>query len=129
MKRVDFLKMLVGLPIVGTIAAKRLQKTERRPRYLLNKFYVAGFQYYEGTAVIGDIQRGDSLRLTADTANYYDKFAVKITRKGTMLGHVPRTDNKHISRLLQQGIKLRCKVAHANPDRETWKMLKVSVYL
>jgi hypothetical protein len=129
MERVDFLNMLVGLPLVGTIAARRLQKTEQRPRYLLNKFYVAGFQYYKGPSIIGDIHPGELLRLVSEPSNNYDKFAVKIIRGGTMLGHVPRTDNKHISRLLQQNIDLHCRVAQVNPDWETWEMLKVKIYL
>jgi hypothetical protein len=129
MERIDFLKFMVELPFVGSIAAKGLQKAKRRPRYLLNKFYVAGFQYYEGTSIIGDIQPGESLQLTADSDNYYDPFAVKIIRNGAMLGHVPRSDNKHISRLLQQHIRLACKVAQVHPKEETWKMLKVHIYL
>jgi hypothetical protein len=75
------------------------------------------------------VQPGEKLDLTADPDNPFDRFAVKITRKGTMLGHVPRTDNKHISRLLRQEINLRCVVAEVNPERETWKMLKVELYL
>jgi hypothetical protein len=130
MERIDFLKNVLGLPFgIGTIAAKKLQKTEQAPRCLLNKFYVAGFQYYKGPSIIGTIKTGETLKLIAGRENYYDQFAVKIMRKGLMLGHVPRTDNKHISRLLQQNIKLCCKVAQVNPDRETWQMLKVRIYL
>lgn len=64
-----------------------------------------------------------------EPGNEYDRFAVKIYRKGTMLGHIPRTDNKHISRLLQQNVELHCAVTEVNPARETWEMLRVEVYL
>jgi hypothetical protein len=129
MERIGFLKTLMGLPLVGAFAAKKLQKTKQRSEYLLNKFYIAGFQYYGGASIITEIKKDETLKLIVDSENSHDKFAVKVYREKQMLGHIPRTDNKHISRLLQQDVKLCCKVAQVNPDKETWEMLKVKIYL
>ncbi|HEX6983606.1 MAG TPA: HIRAN domain-containing protein [Balneolaceae bacterium] len=126
MDRKRFLKFLLGLPF-GPLLAQKIQQKEHR--YLLNKFYVAGFQYYSGPSLMGEIETGEELNLITAPGNYYDKFAVEIHRKDMLLGHIPRTDNKHISRLLQQDVKLSCVVTEVNPDRETWKMLKVEIYL
>ncbi len=129
MKRITFLKSLLGLPFFGHELAQKLTSREKGPQYLLNKFYVAGFQYYSGPTFINQMQRGEELQLNAKSYNEYDRFAVEIWRNGTMLGHVPRTENKHISRLLQQKVDLYCFVSEVNPERETWKMLQVEIYL
>ncbi|MBN2731941.1 MAG: HIRAN domain-containing protein, partial [Balneolaceae bacterium] len=93
------------------------------------KFYVAGFQYYDGPSFIEDIQAGEQLKLVAQPDNKYDKFAVAIYWKNSMIGHVPRTDNKHLSRLLRQQVGLLCEVIVVKPQKETWNMVKVAVYL
>lgn len=128
MKRNSFLKILLSLPF-GGFWARQFQSVSEGPTYLLNKFYVAGFQYYEGPSVISEIQPGETLKLAVDPDNDYDKFAVAIYRNEVMLGHVPRSDNKHISRLLQQQVMLHCRVRAVNPGRETWEMLNVSIHL
>lgn len=128
MKRNIFLKALFGLPF-GGILARQFQSESGRPKFLLNKFYVAGFQYYEGPSFIHEIEVGEQLILVVYPDNKYDKFAVEVYRNDIMLGHVPRTDNKHISRLLQQNVSLFCKVIEANPDQEPWNMLKVEIWL
>jgi hypothetical protein len=109
--------------------ASKLKEGSPDGKYLLDKFYVAGFQYYKGPSLIRQIKPGERLKLAARPQNSYDRFAVSIYRNEVMLGHVPRSDNKHISRLLQQGIPLHCNVIESNPNRETWKMLKAEVKL
>jgi|SRR5699024_1947014 len=124
--RERFFKFLLGLPF-GTLLATKVQ--QRSQEYLLNKFYVAGFQYYDGPVLIDDIKVGEALSLVAVPTNKYDNFAVEVYNDATLLGHIPRTDNKHISRLLQQGVSLNCYVVEANVKQQPWKMLKVEVYL
>ncbi|HKK44847.1 MAG TPA: HIRAN domain-containing protein [Balneolaceae bacterium] len=129
MNRNIFLKALFHLPFGGFLA-KWYQSDSDGPAYLLNKFYVAGFQYYKGPSIIDSIGQGEWLQLKADPANEYDRFAVKILWDGEfMLGHVPHTDNRHISRLLQQNVSLYCTATEVNPKKETWEMLKVEVWL
>lgn len=129
MKRNSFVKALLGWPLLSGPLARLFQSEEGQPEYLLNKFYVAGFQYYEGPAVIKGINEGEWLQLRVVPDNEHDRFAIKILQNGTILGHVPRTDNKHISRLLQQNVSLFCKVTEVNSGKETWEMLKVEVWL
>ena len=49
--------------------------------------------------------------------------------KDTMIGHIPRSDNKHIFRLLEQGKDLVCTIREIDPDAEIWQMCKVKVEL
>jgi hypothetical protein len=119
---------LLALPF-GPYLIHKFLKGQNQSPYLLNKFYVAGFQYYKGSSLINKMIAGEELELRAEPENNYDKFAVSIHRKGVMVGHIPRSDNKHISRLLQQSAELTCKVKEVHPGRETWKMCKVEIYL
>lgn len=126
MNRSYFLKILLALPF-GGVLARNLKAGE--PSYLLNRFYVAGFQYYEGPALVDEMVQGEYLELEADPQNAYDPFSVKILWDTNMLGHVPRTDNKHISRLLRQDVALFCQVTEVNPGQEPWNMLQVEIWL
>ena len=129
MKRSIFFKALFGLPFSGKLA-KHFKSESGKPKYMLNKFYVAGFQYYGGPSLINDIAEGEFLNLQSAPSNEYDRFALEVKRVDeTMLGHVPRTDNRHISRLLRQNVSLYCKVTEVNPENEIWKMLRVEIWL
>lgn len=107
---------------------KLFAKLEKR-EFLLNKFYIAGFQYYEGPSLAGRFHTGTPLSLRAEPENPYDPFAVEILLGRTKLGYVPRTDNKHISRLLVQNARLTCRVAEVDPDERTWRMVRVEVWM
>lgn len=128
MNRARFIRLLLSLPF-GPALLGRVWGGDTASRHLINKFYIAGFRYYEGPVLIERMEPGESLRLVADPGNPYDKFAVEIHYRGRKLGYVPRTDNKHISRLLRQDIPLVCELTEAEPERETWKMARVSVFL
>ena len=42
---------------------------------------------------------------------------------------VPRSDNRHLSRLLRQGATLAGEVWEADPDATVWEMVRAKVYL
>ena len=99
------------------------------PSYVLNRFSVAGFQFYDGPGFTGVMKPGDRLLLCAEPDNPYDEFAVRILWKGRMLGHVPRSDNRHISRLIQQGAPVAGRIMQIRPQAPAWKQLKAEVEL
>ena len=41
--------------------------------------------------------------------------------------HIPRSDNKPIFRLIEQGKELVCTIREIDPDAEAWRMCKVKV--
>ncbi|MFP3870970.1 MAG: HIRAN domain-containing protein [Syntrophobacteria bacterium] len=55
------------------------------------------------------LQAGERLALTPEPDNPYDRFAVEIHWRSVKMGYVPRSDNRHISRLLRQGADLVCR--------------------
>lgn len=72
---------------------------------------------------------GDTLKMRPNPENIEDKYAVELYLKDTMIGHIPRSDNKHIFRLLDQGKELVCTIRKTDPEAETWQMCKVKVEL
>lgn len=127
-----------SLPIAAaaaavTAAAPAPKQTNAR-KYLLNRFSIAGFQYYAGPALLRTpstldppLQTGTPLTLTPEPRNPYDEFAVRIDCRSVQIGYVPRSDNRHISRLLQQEAELFCEVIEVNPEEVFWRMVRVSV--
>ena len=107
--------------------AEWLYKFEETKRYLLNKFSVAGFFFYEGPKLLEKMKPGDTLTMKPEPENIEDEYAVELYYKDIMIGHIPRSDNKHIFRLLEQEKELVCTVRQINPDEETWQMCKVKV--
>jgi hypothetical protein len=126
--RRKFLHFLLATPLVGLLpqkapAAQSIKKT------LISTFAVAGFQYDNGPKFIGSLRQGETLRLAAEPKNRHDEFAVQIFYRDKKIGYVPRSDNRHISRLLQENVQLACTVAEGHPDLPAWEMLKVEVFL
>lgn len=126
--RRKFLGWLLMTPLAGVIARPGKAKAEKK-KVLINKFSVAGFQYYKGPRLIKKIKPGDELTLSAEPSNTHDEFAVRIFHKSRMIGYVPMSDNRHISRLLLEQMKLKCLVAETRPANPPWEMLKVGVFL
>ena len=81
----------------------------------MNTFSVAGFQYYQGWEIIHDIREGETVALVPEPDNPHDWYAVEMFKDGVKLGYVPRTDNKHISRLLGK----QCGSSLRNTQRES----------
>lgn len=67
--------------------------------------------------------------MSAEPDNPYDRFAVEIFYKGVKPGYVPRTDNKHISRLLCRGANVACRIEEVNPINDPWDMVKAKALL
>ena len=124
--RKTFLMYLLQFPLFSGFA-KYLYGFKPQQRYLLNKFSVAGFFFYEGPTLLEKMKPGDTLTMKPNAENIEDEYAVQLHFKGTMIGHIPRSDNKHIFRLLEQEKELVCTIRQINPDEETWQMCKVKV--
>jgi hypothetical protein len=163
--RRDFFKIIAGLPLAAALARPTLAQPpppEPQKRLLLNRFSIAGFQYYDGPALVRNVRPGQelvyqvefenghsethiykgvkgiharrltpgvALKLTPEPRNPHDPFAVQIHLGRAKLGYVPRSDNKHISRLLTQGASLECRVVDIDTQSEVWDRVRVEVWL
>ena len=123
-----FLQWLPTLPLLGFIPPPALAQTTPR-KLLMNQFRVAGLAYYAVESAIHGMQSGDMLRLVAEPTNLHDGFAVELWHGCHKLGYVPRSDNRHLSRLLQQGAMLTAEVWKADPEATVWEMVRAKVYL
>ena len=126
--RRKLLKWMMALPFAGLLATKFCDREVKR-LYPLNRVYIAGLQYYQGVNIINKLKSGKNLDLVPEPENLYDRFAVKILFFNKQLGYVPRSDNKHISRLLRNGAEVKCRIIEVNPKRMTWEMVKVELAL
>ena len=126
--RKTFLIYLLQLPFIGGLA-KYLYGFEPKKLYLLNKFSVAGFYFYDGPNLLEKMKPGGILSMKINPDNIEDEYAVELHFKDTMIGHIPRSDNKHIFRLIEQGKDLVCTIRKLDPEAETWQMCKVKVEL
>ena len=124
--RKTFLMYLLQLPLFSGFA-KYLYGFKPQHRYLLNKFSVARFFFYEGRTLLEKMKPGDTLTMKPNAENMEDEYAVQLHFEDTMIGHIPRSDNKHIFRLIEQGKDLVCTIREIDPDAEIWQMCKVKV--
>lgn len=106
-------------------------KEKMRPDSGINwEFFVAGVQHHDLRTVIKEVKDGEILDLVPEPTNNYDHNAVKIMRKGVMLGYVPGKLSLHVSRDIQNyGHALECVVMQVAPDLKPWQQLFVRVWL
>jgi hypothetical protein len=98
-------------------------------RLALGRFYVAGFQYHDGPALVRTLGVGQEYSLVPDPSNVHDRFAVRIRFGDAFLGFIPRAENRQIFRLLEQRAHLRCTATRMNQHADPWEMLEVEISL
>jgi MoxR-like ATPase len=104
-------------------------RTERARGVLINRFAVAGFRWSDGPRLVARIRPGDPLELRPEPDNPHDRFAVVISWMRWKIGYVPRSDNRHMSRLLRRGIRLHAEVVQVDPAAPDWQKVRAAVYL
>ncbi len=128
MTRRLFLRSLWTLPLLSLAkpaSARALPATHQT--CLLNRFTIAGFQYHDGPTLLHRLSPSQTLALVAEPDNPFDPFAVRIDYQGRKLGYVPRSDNRHISRLLRQDVHVLCRVREVDEDGWPWRAVVVEV--
>ena len=135
--RKSLLMYFLQLPFCGGIA-EFLNGFKPHKHYLLIKFFVANFKFFKGPELVHKMKSGEILEMKTllyagqrlpGIPKIHDKYTVALYYKNTMIGHIPRSDNKHIFRLLEQGKKLICTIIIIDTDVETWYRCKVKVEL
>ena len=95
----------------------------------LTNFQWQVFTIIKGTELIDIMKPSETLSMKPRPTNPHDKYAVELHYKEQLIGYIPRSDNKHIFRLIDQGKDLVCTIRKIDPDAETWQMCKVKVEL
>ena len=127
-----FLKSIFSLPLFLIFnqksTAKQIAKHSSKT-ILLNQCSIAGFQYYQGKDVLHSLKINDSIVIVAESDNQYDKYAVAVYYQTKKLGYIPRKENKHVSRILQAGVKLHARVNAVDVNQSAWNAVEVAVYM
>lgn len=74
----------------------------QRSRHIVD-FCIAGFRYWDGAEVAGELQIGDSLELLLEAGNPFDEYAVALLFRDKKVGYIPRAINESISQMLYFG--------------------------
>ena len=117
-----------GLALLFASGAS-LPSRRGRAGYLLNRVPIAGFRYHAGPRVLPHLLPGTAVLLQAEPAHPRDRFAVRICWRGHLIGYIPRTDNRHLSRLLRQGAELEARIIGSTAGLSTTDQLRIEVRL
>lgn len=92
---------------------------------------VAGFTYYDGPVVFGRLQPGAALQLVAEPENRYDPNAIAVYIEEHKLGFIPRSENKTISLLFEQGYGdiFEAYINRVSPDERPESQIGMVVYV
>ena len=97
------------------IPFKRPDPSARAVAYLFST-PVAGTNHAEGfDQAFGSLQKGQTLTLSREPRNDYDRRAIAVMIDDTRLGYIPRRSNHLLSRMMDSGIKVYCTVSEDHP--------------
>ena len=111
MNRTDFLRWFftAGAAIISGKYVLAGVPEKSRDIYL-DSLYIAGFQYYDGPGLEKNLRESDPLILKREPKNPHDYFAVEVYRGDSKLGYLPRSDNRIIARIMDQGVRVKAVV-------------------
>ena len=129
MNRINFIRHLIlggaaALAAKFTVAAN----TEKATDVYLDSLYIVGFQYYQGPEAEKFFKENDLLVLQRQAKNPHDHFAVEVYYGNYKLGYLPRSENKLIARMMDQGVNVHAKIRSIDPDGHPYRRVKIRVY-
>ncbi|BBP00439.1 HIRAN domain-containing protein [Sulfuriferula nivalis] len=117
------------LVISALVWSAQARAVDVQSQILVQASPLAGFQYYDGKSVWGELHEGDTLILVREPENAYDGNAVRVEWHGHKLGYVPRRDNAAVARMLDRAEPLNAKITRLLKTRNPWQRLLFEVYL
>ncbi|HQP98999.1 MAG TPA: HIRAN domain-containing protein [bacterium] len=128
MERRWFFTALLGS--LGLVAGSAQSKNPENRRIELLRTPLAGYPYYEADRALPALKNGSALVLRREPENPFDRNAVEVlTEDGIKLGYIPRTGVHSISRNLDRGIPVQCRVYEIQPDAGTWQRIWLECYV
>lgn len=90
---------------------------------------VAGMCFYDVEELLPDIKDGDALILRRNPKNTHDEYAIEVrTVSGQMLGHIPRSENHVLARLMDSGKRLTGMVKGSD-DSSHWDGISIKILM
>lgn len=129
MNRSSFFKRLFfgGAAVVTGKISGAVELPGARDIYL-DSLCIAGFQYYEGPEREKFLEEGFSLGLRRQPENPYDFFAVEVYHENHKLGYLPRSDNRIIARMMDQGIRVKAIIRSIDPGEHPFRRVRMRVF-
>lgn len=97
--------------------------------FLVQRSPLAGFQYYAGKKLWGELKLGDPLTLVREPHNIHDPHAVRVEWQGIQLGYLPRAENEAVAAALDRGETLAARIGALVPHRNPWRRIRIDVYV
>ncbi|KAA3597113.1 MAG: hypothetical protein DWQ06_13860 [Calditrichaeota bacterium] len=96
----------------------------------LKSFHIAGFSYYQGAFVFGDLKIGSEIELVLDEKNIYDDHAVELRFQDKKIGYIPKGENREIALILKAGYKIfEAVVQQISPDEHPENQVRIGVFV
>lgn len=127
MQRRRFLQSLLTTLGLAAIPGKALASSPALAWIPLQTSPLAGFQHHAGEIVWPALAQGDWLILAREPQNPYDPRAVRVEWRGFMLGYVPRTENRAVARLLDNGALLGARVKTLRESSNPWERVQLEI--
>ena len=127
MIRRNFLKLFALFGASTTLSANSINNIKAQELKIieLNEFYIAGLWYYNKDF---DASHVSFLKLKREPENQYDKNAIEVYHKDLKLGYIPKVENKLITKMIDQNIRIVAKVTEFNADENYKRKIKVKLY-
>lgn len=105
------------------------QSMNARASIVVQSSPLAGFRYYDASALWDGMRVGDALELVREPANPHDANAVRVEWQGRLLGYVPRRENAAVARQLDRGTMLHARISRLQQSRSPSKRIEFEVYV
>ncbi|RMF18090.1 MAG: hypothetical protein D6761_03320 [Candidatus Dadabacteria bacterium] len=133
-RRRSLVRFLAAAPLALSQPERRAAAAPPGPLVFdLGLYPVAGFQYYEGMALLrrGQLVEGQPVELRAEPGNPYDANAVEVwvQPEGAKLGYLPRAQNVTVQRLLLGGADVRASLASVEFEGAPWQAVTLRLTL
>ena len=116
------LLLLLGLLLAAPAAAESI-------KLLVQSSPLAGFQFYAGRALWGEMKAGDALVLVRESDNPHDPRAVRVEWRGRRLGYLPRAENRAVAEEMDRGGQVAARIARLERHRDPWKRIRIEVFV
>lgn len=96
---------------------------------VLEQCLVAGFAHHQGPELFDELHKGVEPVLVREPGNPHDPRAVRLEHRGAHIGYIPKRCNSSVSRLLDQGARLRCTITRVDAGAPASRAVEVEVRL
>lgn len=109
---------------LGVLVSAAALPADRKP-IRLNRFYIAGMQYYGGKRL--PLTPGDLINAVREPHNPFDANAIALYAGTTRLGYVPRRENSVLAPMMDHNVALTFAVEHFDGEAPEWERVRVLV--